>query len=572
MPDYDYEYEDLGNGLARVVDASGNEQLVTTLPNALEMGIPQVGGAPAVNPNPMDVVDPATASQPMDDGYTPFPSAGYAYDSPAPPPVPPPVQEQPDPGIQLPKVDIRDPLGRTALPGQGAPQQPTQQPTQDDPSAYTQGYTPRQQAPQGPQYATATTRNKQTSTTKTLGIDEDIKAMDEAGDKAADAIEKRAAAQANAASKVAAIRDTAIEANEKTLAAVQERRQRGAAAVEERMQNLERFKQEYADAVEAGKASYWSDKSTGNKVMATIGLMFGAMGQAYTGQNIAQQLMQVAMEDEYRRERDKVADAGKLMRGEFDMLSAVKSQTSDDIEGMLLERDLKIQGVQSQIRQVADELGGLEAFPKAQEAVATLEMERAKLQAQMRDRVTTTEQVSSRRVPVSGGGAGGESPIPGTRVLDPSKPLPGGSQLNKARDLVGAANVVINNANTIVALRKKWGGSTPPVPGSARWDEYQRDKKHYESAQLLARGGMAKKGGMGSVMSDRESAKMDKIIGGDMMQVGDYMPWASDPGSGAEGLRDTITGAVQGELAGNNLQLALPETPSGFRPITGGGG
>lgn len=438
-------------------------------------------------------------------GYQPLDmTSSFGYDSPVPPPVVPTPDPTPTrgPAIQLPKVSVRDPLGTTPIvPGST---------TVNPPPVSTTGATFYQppQAPQGPQFATATTTSR--STRRKLVDDTDLQTVADAGKKRIEANEEYASKLTDFATKQAAIMDSQREANEKAEAEFQARHQEEQAEVERHLARQDELQAELNRRSEEGFTDFWADKSTGTKIAALAGAVFGGALEGFTQGRVKNTFMthlNAAIDRDLRKQLESRRELGRAIKGQASLIQMTRSIAGSDKEAILRAKLLANETAKNQLSQLNAIATTAEQKARLAEANAAIEESSAKLRIDLAPTVQTN--VQSKRVPVGPGASGApadpNNPVPGWKVnMGVFKQL-GSAEQAKARNSAGAFESAMTNLRSMKAIREDVGAETFDTAESQEF-------ANRSGAVLSALGTMLEMG----TMQESDIKRVEKMIGGSL--------------------------------------------------------
>lgn len=142
-------------------------------------------------------------------------------------------------------------------------------------------------------------------------------------------------------------------------------------------QKVEEAVQRIGEPGQVDQNRLWNRMDTGGKILAGIGMLFGAVGGAAKGENAALKIFQDAIKQDLEVQQQNIAnrrDAARAQLQGYGQLADMTRQMGLDARGSrLAELELKTQAVASQLQATAAKLGGEEAPLKAAQVVAKLQ-------------------------------------------------------------------------------------------------------------------------------------------------------------------------------------------------------
>jgi hypothetical protein len=249
---------------------------------------------------------------------------------------------------------------------------------------------------------------------------------------------------------------------------------------------------------------FWNSRDTGQKILAGISILLGGLGQGtfaamgLKSENGAMEILQDAIRRDVEVQQANVTNRRGAMRDELqgrgELFTMLRQQGMDDLEAVRAEEAAKIDMVQRQIEQLASQMGSQEARVRADGAIASLDMEKNKLLAQVAQHRDTfaieKAKLANQKYALSlkAGGAGGGKIMPGQQVGHVAE-LDATIQFAKDRLAEFNGSVKVPGARF--------------VPGTKAYDY---DARRTEFKQLI---GKAIEGG---VLRAEDEKKYDKMI------------------------------------------------------------
>lgn len=125
---------------------------------------------------------------------------------------------------------------------------------------------------------------------------------------------------------------------------------------------------------------YWAEKSTGDKVMAAIGVGLGAIGAALTGsgQNAALHIIQTAIDRDIDAQKANLSKKGQDLQNQGTLIAMTRAKFGDARQAEAAARAIAIEGAQVRIQQIAAKYSAPEMKANAEKLMGELEVEKNK--------------------------------------------------------------------------------------------------------------------------------------------------------------------------------------------------
>jgi hypothetical protein len=152
------------------------------------------------------------------------------------------------------------------------------------------------------------------------------------------------------------------------------------------------------DSMKLDSPNFWADRSTGDKVLALIGIAFSGLAQAkgVTDRNITMDAINAAIDRDIELQKYNIEKAGHALTQKRGVYQEFLKQTGDERLARMAARDAYLKGVELQFAAVGARANNDVVKAKSdaliQEAVATRAQNRADMEAVTKSSVTETKQ------------------------------------------------------------------------------------------------------------------------------------------------------------------------------------
>jgi hypothetical protein len=262
---------------------------------------------------------------------------------------------------------------------------------------------------------------------------------------------------------------------------------------------------------------FWASRSTGQKMLAGIGLALGAMGSAFTGgPNQALGIIQSAIDRDIEAQKANLSKAQQGVQNQASLLGIYRQKFQDDAQAEAATRATMLQNAALRTQAMAAKYDAPELKAKAQQAAAQLGAEAAKAMDDFKQRAferslqTAQLGVEQEKLGLAG--------VQRQQQLN-SRFVPGlGYALDeKSADELRKRYPAYQNASSLVDELAKLRGSDD----SAAWSPTKINQMRGIAAKLKF--ALQQNEGL-SRLSDEDVKQLDQVAGGDPARIGYVLP------------------------------------------------
>jgi hypothetical protein len=280
------------------------------------------------------------------------------------------------------------------------------------------------------------------------------------------AIRQGADAGAKAAAEKASYLDTMGKELQRQQLENQKHEQERQSYVQQQMQKYNQMSEEVRTA-KIDPNHYWADKSTGDRIMAGIGIMLGALSQGMTGakENPGLVVIQNAINRDIDAQKANLSQKNTTLNQQGSLLSMARERFHDERTAEAAARAMALDNAKMKLDQIAARYDSpiLQANAKKMSA----ELDAQKQQLMMSIQTQLTQQAALHQLSSGGGGQVNPEMLP-KEAKERVVTLPGGKQAlaadpetaRKVRDFTSKDEAFQKDLDDLIGFAKKHQGTT----------------------------------------------------------------------------------------------------------------
>lgn len=154
---------------------------------------------------------------------------------------------------------------------------------------------------------------------------------------------------------------------------------------------LDEFAQQYQNAINTAANAkvdpnhYWADKTTSQKILASIAIALGGVGQALSNEhkNYVLEMIQKSITEDIDAQKENISKGFQAASQKGSLYSIMRSKFDDDRQATLAAQSAGLKIVEAQAQSQISKVDGDMAKAKGQDLIGALDIEAGKLDAQV---------------------------------------------------------------------------------------------------------------------------------------------------------------------------------------------